>query len=37
MKNTLFEYSLKVGLPPTKKICFICFNENSLKMLKQAF
>ena len=28
--------SFKVGLPPFKK-CFICFNKNSLKMMKNVF
>ena len=28
---------LKVGLSPSKKNCFICFNENPLKMMKKAF
>ena len=28
---------LKVGLSPTKKICFICFSESPLKMMKNAF
>ena len=28
---------LKVGLSPSKKICFICFNKSPLKMMKNAF
>ena len=28
---------LKVGLAPFKRVCFIYFNENSLKMIKSAF
>ena len=28
---------LKVGLLPSKKSCFICFNENPLKMMKNDF
>ena len=27
----------KVGLSPSIKICFICFNESSLKLMKNAF
>ena len=27
----------KVGLSPFKKVAFICFNENPLKMMKNAF
>ena len=27
----------KVGLSPSKKICVICFSENLLKMMKNAF
>ena len=30
-------YSVKVGLSPAEKICFICFNKNPLKMMKNAF
>ena len=29
--------NLKVGLSPSKIICFICFNETSLKMMKNGF
>ena len=29
--------TLKVGLLHSKKICFICLNERSLKMIKNAF
>ena len=28
---------LKVGLSPSKKICFICLIESPLKMMKNAF
>ena len=28
---------LKVGLSPSKKVCFICFNQRPLKMMKNAF
>ena len=28
---------IKVGLSPSKKNCFICFNESPLKMMKNAF
>ena len=28
---------LKVGLSPSQKNCFICFNESPLKMIKNAF
>ena len=27
---------VKVGLSPSKEVCFICFNESSLKMIKNA-
>ena len=27
----------KVGPSPSKKICFVCFNERSLKMMKMLF
>ena len=29
--------SIKVGLSPSKKICFICFNKIPLKAMKNAF
>ena len=29
--------SFKVGLSPSKKNCFICFNKNRLKIMKNAF
>ena len=29
--------TLTVGLSPSKKICFICFNENLLKLMKNVF
>ena len=34
-----FNLRFKVGLSPSKKKedCFICFNENSLKMMKKCF
>ena len=32
-----FTVHLKVGLSPFKKNCFICFNENLLQMMKNAF
>ena len=28
---------IKVGLSPSKKVCFIYFNESPLKMMKNAF
>ena len=28
---------IRVGLSPSKKNCFICFNESSLKVMKNAF
>ena len=28
---------IKVGLSPSKKILFICFNESPLKIMKNAF
>ena len=31
------DYTLKVGLSPSRKICFICFNESFLKMMKNTF
>ena len=31
------ELEVKVGLSPSKKICFICFNESPLKMVKNGF
>ena len=31
------QYLFKVGLSPSRKICFICFNESTLKMMKNAF
>ena len=30
-------FLFKVGLSPSKKVCVICFSENSLKMMKIAF
>ena len=33
----LFIKLLKVGLSPSKKVCFICFNESAIKMMKNAF
>ena len=30
-------YVLKVGLSPSKTICFICFDESLLKLVKNAF
>ena len=30
------EPRIKVGLSPIKKICVVCFNESSLKMMKKA-
>ena len=32
-----FEDFFKVGLSPSKKFLFICFNESLLKMIKNAF
>ena len=29
--------SFKVGLSPSKKNCYICFNESPMKMIKNAF
>ena len=34
-KHTLFD--LKVGLSPSKKVCFICFNKRLLKIMKNTF
>ena len=34
---TFTEEILKVGLSPSKKKCFICFNKSPLKMMKNAF
>ena len=28
---------IKVGLPPSKKVAFICINESHLKMMRNAF
>ena len=28
---------VKVGLPPSKESCLVCFNESPLKMMKNAF
>ena len=28
---------IKIGLSPSKKICFICFNESPLKVMKNVF
>ena len=38
-KNPLKEcrHSIKAGLSPSKKICFICFNDNPSKIVKNAF
>ena len=33
----LFIKLVKVGLSPSKKVCFICFNESPIKMMKNAF
>ena len=30
-------FYLKVGLSPSKKICFVYFNESPLKVMKNAF
>ena len=30
-------FELKVGLSPSKKVFFICFNDRSSKMMKNAF
>ena len=30
-------YTFKVGLLPSKKVCFICFNESPLKMMENVF
>ena len=36
--NLLEEVHVKVGLSPSKKVCFItCFNESPLKMMNNAF
>ena len=32
-----YHFTFKVELSPSKKNCFICFNESSLKMMKNAF
>ena len=37
MQTYIWEFRklrVKVGLPPSKKISFICFNESFLKMMK---
>ena len=31
------KYVLKVGLLPSEKVCFICFNKSLLKIIKNAF
>ena len=33
----MFQIKVKVGLSPSKKFRFICFNESPLKMMKNAF
>ena len=35
--NIAWASTFKVGLSPSKKICFICFNESPLKMVKNTF
>ena len=35
--NATLLNSFKVELSPSEKICFICFNENPLPMMKNAF
>ena len=36
-KNSWSNWLTKVGLPPSKKLCFICFNDSPLKMMKSVF
>ena len=33
----IFIKSLKLGLSPSKKVCFIFFNQSPLKLMKNAF
>ena len=35
--HTIFPDFFKVGLSPSKKICFVFFDESPLKMMKNAF
>ena len=35
--NNLPDLLIKVGLSPSKKVFFICFNDSPLKMMKNAF
>ena len=35
--NKSIQWTLKVGLSPSKKVSVICFIENPLKMMKDAF
>ena len=37
MKQRIGKIELKVGLSPSKKICFVCFDESPLKLMKNAF
>ena len=43
IRNTLVAFSFgcflmfKIGLSTSKNICFICFNDSPLKMMKSAF
>ena len=36
-EKDIIKTPFKVGLSPSKKNCFICFNESPLKMMKNAF
>ena len=37
VEDVLEFLDLNAGLSPSKKNCFICFNENPLKMMKNGF
>ena len=37
LPSNLLAKSFKVGLSPSKKICFICLNESPFKMMKNVF
>ena len=34
--SDVINFDIKVGLSPSKKILFVCFNENPLKIMKNA-